>query len=726
MRWVWCLLISSILITPLLALEGQVLFEDGSPVAHATVSIPGHSGSVLTDRQGRFTWQPDPSVPFELLVVLSYGSYLAPVLIEEIPPGKPLVVRVSAVASSTVTVTSGVSPNIDSPPASGTTSVGRRDLEIRSPARLVHAVEDVPGVSFLSEGHAAVPSIRGLARGRTLLLIDSARVTTERRAGPSATYLDPFFLEAIEVARGPGSVAYGSDAFGGVIHARRRRPEPESPLRVRFAGNLAGGEPYQGAALQISKGFTGGGFLLQSSFRQFDDYDSPLGVVPNSGAKNGSWLVGGDFEWGPGTLSLGLQRDTGRDIGRPRNNSDTVRFFYPREDSTRLTLSYDLGPVGGFNRMTVNGFIGSYRLITDRDRRPAAGQSRTLSESDVKARDFGVRAVAVRPLKRARLEVGFDCNGRFDLRATERTTLFHRADLPVSTREALSIRDANRTDSAVFASAEVLLNRHLSASGGVRLDHVATRNSGGALGFQSTGNSATSGFGALNASVAGLMVTAQVSRGFRDPTLSDRYFQGLTGRGVVTGNPDLKPESSLQVDLAVRYFSGNTRWAFYAYRYRIDDLVERFESGTDLFFFRNRGQARLYGFELEAQWDPRPGLKLDFGAQRARGTSLDDSQALDDVPVHNLSLRVRQQLGEGAYLHMRGALYGRDARPGPTERVTTGYGLVDLGGGWRLDSKVELRFQLKNLFDKDYFISPDRRTVLAPGRSGGVTLTLDF
>ena len=79
-------------------------------------------------------------------------------------------------------------------------------------------------MSQSSDAHTAVPSIRGLARGRTLILIDNARVTTERRAGPSATYLNPFFLEAVEISRGPGSVAYGSDAFGGIIHARTRRP----------------------------------------------------------------------------------------------------------------------------------------------------------------------------------------------------------------------------------------------------------------------------------------------------------------------------------------------------------------------------------------------------------------------------------------------------------------------------------------------------------------------
>ena len=74
-----------------------------------------------------------------------------------------------------------------------------------------------------------MPALRGLGRGRTLILIDGARVTAERRAGPSATYLDPASLAAVEVLRGPGSVIYGSDAFGGVLQAVTRDPDPDAP-----------------------------------------------------------------------------------------------------------------------------------------------------------------------------------------------------------------------------------------------------------------------------------------------------------------------------------------------------------------------------------------------------------------------------------------------------------------------------------------------------------------
>ena len=91
----------------------------------------------------------------------------------------------------------------------------------------------------------------------------------------------------------------------------------------------------------------------------------------------------------------------------------------------------------------------------------------------------------------------------------------------------------------------------------------------------------------------GFTLTGQVSRGFRDPTLSDRYFAGTTARGVIVGNPDLDPESSRQLDLAIRGGGGRVRVGGFAYLYRIRDLIERYEADPDTFAFRNRGEQEL-------------------------------------------------------------------------------------------------------------------------------------
>ena len=201
---------------------------DGRPLPNVIVSILGQPGTAITNEQGQVEWASLPPLPFRVQVILQDGRYLAPVLIEKIGEDLTIRVEVSLPISHQVTVVSAVTPNISTTDVNGKTVLTSSHLEVTQPDRLVEALADIPGVASISEGQSAVPSIRGLARGRTLVLIDNGRVTTERRVGPSATFVDPFMLESVEVSRGPGSVAYGSDALGGVIHIRTKRPRTVS------------------------------------------------------------------------------------------------------------------------------------------------------------------------------------------------------------------------------------------------------------------------------------------------------------------------------------------------------------------------------------------------------------------------------------------------------------------------------------------------------------------
>jgi outer membrane receptor protein involved in Fe transport len=221
-------------------------------------------------------------------------------------------------------------------------------------------------------------------------------------------------------------------------------------------------------------------------------------------------------------------------------------------------------------------------------------------------------------------------------------------------------------------------------------------------------------------------VTAQLSRGFRDPVLSDRYFRGPSGRGFITGNPELEPETSLQFDLATRYTVGRTQLGVYFYQYRITDLIERYQTEIDFFFFRNRGRARLRGFEVEARSELAGGYSTEVAAHIARGRALDDNAHLDDISPANLSVVVRKDFTNRVYAQTRFAWSSEDDRPGPSEVAAPGATLLDVGAGWRFVRHLELRALVRNLLDDDYYASPDPRFVLAPGRSASVTAVFQF
>ncbi len=709
---------------PGLAFDGRVVDAEGKPVANAVVSILGRPGEAITDADGRFEWQPDPAPPFEVLIIQANGTYMKPVTVTELGEST-LTIEVAALVSEAVTV-SGSAPSIESTPGSGATTLSGLDIAMRQPSNLIQALETVAGVSQVSEGQAAVPAVRGLARGRTLILIDGARVTSERRVGPSATFLDPGIVEGVDVARGPGSVAYGSDAFGGVISVRTKRVTPGTPLEFQFSGMAGAGIPEWRGAAEVSKGLAEGGVLLAVHTRGADDWDSPQGEVFNSGYRDHGVLARAEHKVGAGTLSAGWQSDFGRDIGRPRNNSRTVRFYYPYEDSHRFTTDYELQDLAGFERVGVSGFFGTYDQRTDQDRFPTATTGRSIERADISANDYSVRGFGERFLGRARFEVGMDVNGRFDLHATDDRIAYNLAGDITSSTSYVSIDNAHRTGTGVFATLDTALAPVLSLAGGLRGDYVTTENSGGYFGDRSTGNGNVSGFAALTAgSFGGFSTTLQVARGFRDPTLSDRYYRGPTGRGFITGNPDLEPETSLQFDVALRYGAPRYRVAGFYYQYRIDDLIERYQTAPDTFFFRNRGSARIRGFEVEAQAELPRGFSLDVATQVAEGRALDDDAYLDDISPINLTTVLRKTFGARAYSQMRLSWFSDDEHNGPTERVVPGYTLLDLAGSVTLATPLQLRVSARNLLNEEYYASQDTRAVLAPGWSVSATLVLN-
>ena len=697
------------------ALECRLVTPDGAPLAGARIIVMGRGDGFVADANGFFALDPVPEPPFVLFVARPDGVALRPITVTVVPADGPLIIEVAA-AGETVTVVSGVVPDLELPPAVAATVMGRGDLSQRLPAQLFQTLENIPGAGTSGDGHAAVPSIRGMPQHRTLLLLDDGRVSSERRAGASATYLDPETIEEVEVVRGPGSVAYGSDAFGGIIRARTRMPDPQGTTGLRWTVVGGTGLDELGATAEVTTGLLGGGVLLGAHYREYGDYRSPDGTVFNSGSTMQGFRAGWQAAALGGIVHLGWRTDEARDVGKPTPDSEIRRVFYPQETSHRFNLGFGRSGPGGWNRLSVTAGWDDYSLILAKDRFATDSTPRDVAESRVDANDFNVRADAERPLGDWRLVLGAEVSGRYNLGAVnEHTTFDDDGEISESVRE-VSIENAHGTDLGAFLSLGRAFGRW-RLNFGLRGDGVWSDNQGGFFGDRSTFNSAISGFAAAGVELAAdLELTAQVARGFRDPLLSDRYYRGETGRGFITGNPGLEPETSLQFDVALRYSPGLTAIGVYAYRYRIFDLIERFRVGDD-FFFRNRGESEITGLEVELSMTLAKGLEVQAGAQALRGEIVEDGAPTDGVPPPGLFLVVRGDPPNRWWWMARGAVFARDDRPSPTEREVPGYGVIDAGVGYELATWLEVSVLGRNLLDHSRLASSDEDAVLAPGRS---------
>ena len=288
---------------------------------------------------------------------------------------------------------------------------------------------------------------------------------------------------------------------------------------------------------------------------------------------------------------------------------------------------------------------------------------------------------------------------------------FSRTGAVASSQATPSIENADRTNAGLFAQADGHAARRVRLSGGLRGDLVHSTNSGGFFGDRSVTRGALAGSGAVTFRLADpLTVTTQLARGFREPMLSDRFYRGPVGRGVIEGNPDLAPETSWQVDLLAQYATPRLTMTAAAYDYRITNLIERYQVGAANFRFRNRGEARLHGVELDMQAALPGGFSLGASAQASRGRDADGRTPLDDIAPRSVVLIARHGV-PAVSSYVRVGLVSRHVAAGPSEVPTPGYLLVDAAATWHIRRQLTLVGTLRNLLD-------ERVPTRAPDRGG--------
>jgi outer membrane receptor protein involved in Fe transport len=122
------------------------------------------------------------------------------------------------------------------------------------------------------------------------------------------------------------------------------------------------------------------------------------------------------------------------------------------------------------------------------------------------------------------------------------------------------------------------------------------------------------------------------------------------------------------------------------------------------------------GAEVEAATRLPRDFGLQLGAAVARGEDADTGAALDDIaaPVVHASLRWAVERVSAFVTVSR---YGDDDRPGPVETARPGHTNVDLGAGWRILPRMELRVAIRNATNSLHFGSTDAVASVAPGRT---------
>lgn len=708
--------------------RGKVVGSADNPVAAAVVLHRASGAKAETDAEGRFALDL-PAEDRIVLEVVHPDYYEREFQVGRRDLGRPLVlVLVPLIKQNEEVVVTALrypEPSIKVPAAS--TVVSGATLTEKRVANINDGLQDVPGVGALgSAGFSLVPSVRGLARRRVLYLIDGARLESDRRTGPNASFVSPEDIERIEVLRSASSVFYGSDAIGGVIHVLTRKPGFEPGLHGRFLAGYGSvnGEKHFGLGLEG----TTGPWAFSLSF-QYDDaglYRIPDGTdVLQSQFTQGSLLAKAVRRTDKREIDIGILAARGRDIGKPSTTAGTKPTWYPEEDQNLVQLHWKEKNVGKDGEILVHAFVNPNFLKTLTDTYDGFLTRESYAKTD--STEYGAQVSYSKKVgPEFRLESGVDYFGRADAHAYNSYTSYDETGAVTGIIEEYPYLSASRGDLGFFLAADYAGLRRLDILGGVRYDvlRMESQPDGGGPPVLTKDNQPT-GFVAVSYRLAKELVAfVNVARAYRQASINERFYTGISGRGFIIGQPDLEAESSFNLDGGLKLPGRRFFLGFYAFRYLIDDMIERYRIDATTYTYGNIERGLLRGLEFEAEAYLLPGWKIFGNFALIRGRSLETDAPLNDVPPYRIYAGTKYWKGRfAAELNATFSLAKDD--PGPAEIAVASSQLVNLKASylWR---GLDFFVTVANLFDATYIARADPDAMFEPARNLRVGFAYSF
>lgn len=216
-------------------------------------------------------------------------------------------------------------------------------------------------------------------------------------------------------------------------------------------------------------------------------------------------------------------------------------------------------------------------------------------------------------------------------------------------------------------------------------------------------------------------VNLNASKNFRIPNYNDLYWQG-------SGNPNLNPETSFQIEIGQELFFEHVNFRFTGFYNDITDMI-RWVPTTSLWHPINTDHVLSYGLEAELGLNFNiKSHQLSFEGQYAYTISKnqDTEKYLIYVPKHKASAMLEYQYNRAAFycqtLFVGEVFTLSDNNP---EYVLDAYSVYNLGAEYSLGKQQQFVFgaQIKNIFNENYQSVAER---FMPGIHYNFYLNLNF
>lgn len=599
--------------------------------------------------------------------------------------------------------------------------IAKEELEKKPIKDIGEAIGDIPGVDVTMNKTGTYDfSIRGFGSSYTLVLIDGKRQSVANGfydngfSGSESGYLPPLsMIERIEVIRGPASTLYGSDAVGGVINIITKKNPDKTEANIEFNtllqqhsnhyGNAGGFNAYVATPLIEDT------LSISARLKYYDkatsDLKWPTPVWNSSQQRPDNYQIASHSPGAFTSLGFGsrlnwtvndknnIYFDIERYINEISVNSTSSRAIKSERQlfKDNIVLNHD----GNYDFGSTNSYL-QYGSTKDKELHSQiwVGEGKVvlpwnLGQYGNLVNTFGAR-IDYEMLKNDQASAGSQIRGK----------------------------NLDQTTVALYGENEYFITDDLIFTTGLRYIYSDL--------FDSEFTPRVYLVYHLNDNI---VFKGGVSKGYKTPAakeLTNGYYNYANGNAYF-GNPDLKPEESINYELGVdfRIFD----FAHYSITGFITDFTNQISS-EDLTGMQNGincSNGTVCTRPINLGKTQTKGIEFAFNTKTYNGFSLNSSYTfmdnrykdgqknwfggdrIENLPRHIAMLKLNYERGKfSSYIKTRARLDTIAKAKGggngslPWQKYKPFY-IVDLGINYKINKQSSLSFVVQNLFDKNFF-----------------------
>jgi hemoglobin/transferrin/lactoferrin receptor protein len=621
--------------------------------------------------------------------------------------------------------------------------LGQQQLQDFVPRTTPEALQGMNGVFVQKTNHGGGSAfVRGLTGNQTLMLIDGIRLNNSTyRYGPNQylNTIDPFLIEHIEVAKGTGSVQYGSDAMGGVIQLFSKEPVFAETKPVFSGGaqlKYMSADMEKTARAQLSYADKRFAISAGLTLRDFGDLigGDTTGKQSPSGYKEYAWFT---------KAKMLLSNSITLTLSHQQLRQDHVPVYHKVKLENFLVNEFDLQQhqlqYARLEMKTTSAWANKISFIASHQQTNEGRTSRKNGSSTLRNEKDRVNTKGLTADIASSFTNSWTANSgvEFYFDKVRSKTIDNNLQTNTAVEKRGLYPDESQYGNYSIYTLHHINYKRLSVDAGLRYNGFSIRLEDTSLGKVKVNPSAFVYNAAVSYGIArNHFIYSHYSTGYRAPNVDDMGTLGIVDFRYELPTADLKPEQSKTIEIGYKFQTRTLKADVAFYHMQLTNLITRvkvdgeFINGYQVYRKENTERAYIDGVEAELIWEPVKKFVLQANGAYAYGQNKTKKEPLRRVPPFNGRLSATYQWkgwfssAEMLYASEQDRLAQGDKDDNRIPKGgTPGWEVINIYAGYQWKD-VQLNACLQNLFNEDY--RTHGSGINAVGRSVWLSLCYQF